>query len=145
MKPDALLRSSVANPRNIYVKSDIMLTSRDLAMRFATTIPSAASAVVEVPLDFVVVRRRPCVAQLRLQLDADRRLLPVRSCFRKRAPVCFRLLFTGGSRNFHLAKPVIGPSKCWVGHQEWCTCTIPVPSVFTLALSFLYFWRQDIC
>jgi len=27
----------------------------------------------------------------------------------------------GGSRNFHLGRPVKGPSKCWVGQQEWCT------------------------
>ena len=27
----------------------------------------------------------------------------------------------GGSRNFHMGRPVKGPSKFWVGKQEWCT------------------------
>jgi len=30
---------------------------------------------------------------------------------------------TGGSRNFHMGRPVKGPIKFWVGQQEWCTCS----------------------
>jgi len=26
----------------------------------------------------------------------------------------------GGSGNFHMGRPVKGPSKFWVGQQEWC-------------------------
>ena len=35
--------------------------------------------------------------------------------------IIFKLGHRGGSRNFHLGRPVKGPSKFWVGQQEWCT------------------------
>jgi len=31
------------------------------------------------------------------------------------------VVIRGGSRNFHMGRPVKGPSKFWVGQQEWCT------------------------
>ena len=41
-----------------------------------------------------------------------------------RQPFGLPILLTfsrSGSRNFHMGRPVKGPSKFWVGQREWCT------------------------